>query len=320
MDFLRFLQSLRNPVCDTLVAAVTYLGDEIFFMVVGMVMLWCVNKKWGYRFMIAGLAGTTLNQLLKAIFLIPRPWVLDPTFAIVEAARAAATGYSFPSGHTQSAALVFGMLAMWAHKKWVTVLAVVMTLLVGFSRMYLGVHTPMDVGVSLATGLLTVLGACWLFDRAEHSGRGKAAIGLGSWLFSLVLVLYVLFAPKREANVAEFDLHGLKSAWTLLGTLTGMLIAWWVDERHTRFEVKAVWWVQLIKAGGGLLIVLALKEGLKPLLNPIFGEAMVKHAIRYGLMAVGGGVLWPMAFRRLAALGNDAPAHPAADRNRGLTK
>ena len=145
MDFLRFLQSLRNPVCDTLVAAVTYLGDEIFFMVAGMVMLWCVNKKWGYRFMIAGLAGTTLNQLLKAIFLIPRPWVLDPTFAIVEAARAAATGYSFPSGHTQSAALVFGMLAMWAHKKWVTVLAVVMTLLVGFSRVYVGAHYPTDV-------------------------------------------------------------------------------------------------------------------------------------------------------------------------------
>lgn len=308
MDFLRFLQTLRNPVCDALVGAVTYLGDEIFFMVVGMIMLWCVNKKWGYRFMIAGLAGTVLNQLLKAIFLIPRPWVLDPTFTIVEAARAAATGYSFPSGHTQSAALVFGMLAMWANRKWVTVLAVVMTLLVGFSRMYLGVHTPLDVGVSLATGLVTVLFFCRLFDRAEHSGRGRIAIGAGAWLFSLALVAYVLWAPRREANVAEFDLHGLKSAWTLLGTLTGMLIAWWVDEHHTHFDVKAVWWVQAIKAGGGLLIVLALKAGLKPLMGLVFGDAMFSHALRYCLMAVGGGVLWPMAFNRLAALGNNARA------------
>lgn len=49
------------------------MGDETFFMVIGMFVFWCVNKKWGYRFMILGLSGTALNQLLNAIFLIPRP-------------------------------------------------------------------------------------------------------------------------------------------------------------------------------------------------------------------------------------------------------
>ena len=145
MTILRWLEGLRTPWLDSLMSAVTELGDETVFMVAGLVILWCVNKRWGFRFLLTGLTGSVVNQLLKAIFLIPRPWVLDPSFTIVESARAGATGYSFPSGHTQSAATLFGTLAMWSRRRWSTLLCVAMVLLVGFSRMYLGVHTPADV-------------------------------------------------------------------------------------------------------------------------------------------------------------------------------
>ena len=158
MAFLKLLESLRTPAGEWLAGAITLLGEETFFTVLGLIIVWCCNKKWGFRFLLTGLTGTAVNQLLKAIFLVPRPWILDPEFTIVESARAGATGYSFPSGHTQSAATVFGVLALWARKKWVTVCCVLAVLLVGFSRMYLGVHTPLDVGVSLGTGLITVLG------------------------------------------------------------------------------------------------------------------------------------------------------------------
>lgn len=117
MELLRLLESIRTPFGEQFAALVTRLGEETFFMLAGLLILWCLDKKWGFRFMVAGLAGTTLNQLLKAIFLIPRPWVLDPEFTIVESARAAATGYSFPSGHTQSATTVFGTTAAWRKKQ-----------------------------------------------------------------------------------------------------------------------------------------------------------------------------------------------------------
>ena len=94
MAFLKYLAQFRSPFWDEVVAAVTLLGEETFFMILGLMIFWCINKKWGYRFLAIGLSGSSLNQLLKAIFLIPRPWVLDPTFTIVEAAREAATGYS----------------------------------------------------------------------------------------------------------------------------------------------------------------------------------------------------------------------------------
>ena len=113
MELLKVLEGIRTPFLNEIMSIITVLGDETFFMVVGMIMLWCVSKKWGYRLMLIGMTGTAFNQLLKYIFLIPRPWVLDPTFTIVESAREGATGSSFPSGHTHSAVSVFGTLAMW---------------------------------------------------------------------------------------------------------------------------------------------------------------------------------------------------------------
>lgn len=303
MSFLYWLQSIRNPAMDGIMAAVTRLGEETALMVLGMLMLWCINKKWGYRFFLVGLVGNTMNQLLKAIFLIPRPWVLDPKFPIVESARAAATGYSFPSGHTQTVAGICGTFAMWLRKRWATVLCILITLLVGFSRMYLGVHTPLDVGVSLLTGLLVVLALNLLLDKYEDNPKAMLALLLGALAFALVLVLYVNFAPVREANNPEFDAHGRKSAWVCFGTMAGFVVGWWFDAHHLHYETKAVWWAQLLKLVLGAALVMGIRLGMKPLLSAIFGDAQFTNGIRYFLMAVAASVVWPMTFDFWSKLG-----------------
>lgn len=308
MSFLKLLESARTPFGEQLAALITLLGEETFFMLVGLVWVWCIDKRWGFRLLFAGLAGTALNQLLKAVFLVPRPWLIDPEFTIVEAARAAATGYSFPSGHTQSAATVFGMLAARSKRALTVALCVLAVLAVGFSRMYLGVHTPLDVGVSLLTGLLTVLGMNALFNRFEDSVRGRRLLGGLLLGLSVILLLYVNLAPTREANIAQFDAHGLKNAWTLLGTMAGLLLAWYADRRRLHFDTRAVWWAQLLKLGLGLALVLGVRVGLKPLLAPLFGQAPFADGVRYFLMAVAGGVLWPMTFGFFARLGTGEKA------------
>lgn len=304
MEFLKMLQEIRNPVLDVLLGLVTRLGEETILMVAGMAILWCVNKKWGYRLMFVSLAGTALNQLLKAIFLIPRPWVLDPTFEIVESAREAATGYSFPSGHTQTAATVFDTIGMWTKKRWGSALCIVMILLVGFSRMYLGVHTPMDVGVSLLTGAATVGILVPLMQKHDGTDKGRLWLSVGLMISVLVLLGYVLFAPVRPANVPEFDAHGVKAGWTLLGTMAGMILAWHVDAKYIRYETKAVWWAQVIKVAVGLGLVMAVRLGVKPVFTALWGDAMFAHGIRYFLMVVMGGIVWPMSFRWFARVGH----------------
>lgn len=304
MNLLRALESIRMPWLNDVMAVITEFGDETIFMVLGMTILWCLHKAWGFRFMLIGLTGTALNQLLKAIFLIPRPWILDPEFTIVESARSGATGYSFPSGHTQSAVGCFGTLAVWLRKRWVTVACVAAIALVAFSRMYLGVHTPLDVGVSLLTGTATVLLMSFLTRKeGSRAAMWTKAFAMG---IALVLLAYVLFAPAREANVAEFDAHGVKAAWQVVGAMAGMLLAWWVDEKHLHFETKAVWWAQVCKVVLGLALVVAVRSGLKGVLSAIFGDAMFTNGIRYFLMCVVGGILWPMTFRFWGRLGKKA--------------
>ena len=157
MGFLRLLESVRVPALDTLFSGITYFGDELAFLALALLLFWCVDKRTGYYVFVVGLFGTLANQFLKITCRIPRPWVLDPDFTIVEAARAAATGDSFPSGHTQNAVGTFGAIALQTKQRWVRWACIALLLLVPFSRMYLGVHTPLDVGVSFGIMKICVL-------------------------------------------------------------------------------------------------------------------------------------------------------------------
>ena len=103
MELLYWFESIRMPILDTLMSLITHLGEETFFMVAALYVFWCVDKRRGYYLLSVGFAGTLVSQWLKIACRIPRPWVRDPNFTIVESARAQAGGYSFPSGHTQSA-------------------------------------------------------------------------------------------------------------------------------------------------------------------------------------------------------------------------
>jgi len=161
MAILHFLEGIRTPFLDTIVAILTELGGETLFIIFGLLILWCFSKRNGYYLLTVCYSGIILSQFLKILCRIPRPWVQDPSFTIVESAREAATGYSFPSGHTTNATCTAGGIAAIFKKKWVTWLCIVLIILVAFSRMYLGVHTPLDVGVALVISAALVI----LVDR-----------------------------------------------------------------------------------------------------------------------------------------------------------
>ncbi len=297
MSFLYFLEGLRNPVLDALFSVITLLGEETVFMAVGMIVFWCVDKYQGYYLLTTGFLGTVINQFLKMLCRIPRPWVKDPSFTIVESAREAATGYSFPSGHTQTSVGLFGGLSRWNKNTVLRVLAIAACVLVPLSRMYLGVHTPLDVGVSICVALVLIFVAYPLFKKAESSPRVMYIL-LGS--LTLITFAYLLFAVLFPFP-ADTDPHNLesaqKNAYTLLGCILGLTLAYAVDISYTHFPTKAVWWAQLIKIAVGIGLVLLVKEGLRAPLDLIFGGHLISRAVRYFLMVVAGGILWPMTFK-----------------------
>ena len=301
MGFLKFLATLRNPVLDAIMGTITYLGDEIGFMLIAIIFFWCIDKRRGYFVLSVGFLGTILNQFLKLTFRIPRPWVKDPTFEIVESAREAASGYSFPSGHTQNVAGTFGSLVASAKERWFRIVGIVIIALVSLSRMYLGVHTPLDVGVSLAIALVLVLILRPVFVSEKENPKAMYIMIGVMLLCSIGYLCYVSFYPF-PADVDAHNLEsGTKNAYNLLGALLGFAVAYPIERRYIKFDVKGVWWVQILKAVIGLGLVVAAKELLKIPLLPLLGVNLCALA-RYFLMVVMAVAVWPLSFPYLNKL------------------
>ena len=304
MEFLYFLEGLRAPWLDSLMSAVTELGGETAFLAAALILFWCVDKRQGYYLMAVGFLGTLTSQFMKLACRIPRPWVRDPDFTIVESARADAGGYSFPSGHSQSSVGTFGTIALGAKRGWVRILCIVLCVLVPFSRMYLGVHTPADVLVGSGMALVFLFAL-----RPVVYGREGKNIPI---LFAVMIALSAAFLLYTEhypfpADIDQENLQSaVKNSYTLLGALLGMVIVYFVDEKKLHFPTEGVWYAQLLKLAGGLILVLAVKSGLKAPLEALFGGHMVSRAVRYALVVLAAGLVWPLTFPWFAKLGRKA--------------
>lgn len=300
MEFLYFLEKLRVPVLNEFMLLITQFGEETAFLVAAIVVFWCVDKYKGYYILSVGFLGTLANQFMKLAFRVPRPWVLDSNFTILEQAREAASGYSFPSGHSQSAVGTFGGIAYMVKNRWVRIAAIVIAVLVPLSRMYIGVHTPTDVlvGSGMAVALILLLKPIVLGGK-----RKSMAILMGVMILAAAAYMcYVELFPFP----ADIDAHNLesaiKNAYTLAGALLGLVVVYIVDEKWQNFTVDAIWWAQIIKVGIGLLLILSVKSGLKTPLNLLLGES-VGRAARYFLMVIVAGVIWPMSFKWFSKFG-----------------
>lgn len=303
MDILYALEKIRTPFWNGVMSAVTQLGGEVIFIVAAVVVFWCVSKWEGYYLMTIAFCGTVLNQFLKLICRVPRPWVRDPNFTIVESARAEATGYSFPSGHTQNAIGLFGGMARWGGRRWVRLGLTALALVIAFSRMYLGVHTPADVGVSLVLAAALVLGLYPLMRRAQekprYMGYVLAAMLVVSGAFVVFVETYGFPADMDAENLAS----GIGNAWKMLGAVAGMTLAWLLDRRYIHFETQAVWWVQVIKVAVGMALLLAIKSGLKAPLLALLGHEGLAGGVRYFLLVLVAGAVWPLVFRPMSKWG-----------------
>ncbi len=310
MSFLYLLEKLRAacPPLAYLFGALTYLGDEAAFLAVAVIVLWCVSKREGYYLLTVGFLGTILNQFLKIICRVPRPWQIDPGFSIFEPAREAATGYSFPSGHTQNATGTYGGLAMWhglrasgrARILWFAIPSALIVL-VAFSRMFLGVHAPADVLTSLGIGLLLVLLLHPFFERERSPLTMVYGVAAMAGLALLYLLFVELFPHPADVDVAHLY-EARKNGYTLLGAVLGVLVMTILEWRGISYDTKATPLGQLVKTVPGLLLVLGVKEGLKPFLALLFGEHPAAALPRYFLLVLFAGFVWPLTFRRLGTL------------------
>lgn len=293
MELLHWLQDIRIPVLNEFFLLITHLGEETAFLVIALIVFWCVDKRQGYYILSIGFIGTVLNQFLKLSFHIARPWVKDPTLQPVAGSVAEATGFSFPSGHTQSSVTTLGGIGLMNRQKWLRITMAVLCVLVPFSRLYLGVHTPADVGVSLVIAIVLLFAVRPVFTTEKNT---PFYILMGIMIAMAVgLCAYVHLWEFPQEVQGDNLIHGTESAYTLLGAVLGLPVVYFMDQKILHFSTKAPWYLQIAKVALGLALVLVVKTGLKAPLNLLFGE-LPGRAVRYFLTVLTAGCLCPWIF------------------------
>ncbi len=305
MGVLYALESIRTPALDKIMSVITLLGGELFFMVIAVTVFWCVSKREGYYLMIVGFFGTVINQFLKNTLRAP---AVDtgPGFHHCGVCPGGGHGVFLPSGHTQNAVATYGGIARYTRRGWLRVVLVVLTVLIAFSRMYLGVHTPLDVGVSFLIAAVLVLVVYPLMEEAD-----RRPVVLTYTILAMVVcsgAFVGVSVPAGDTGAAAEDtanyVSALENGWKLLGATLGMLVSNIADRKHIRFETQAVWWAQLIKLAVGFGCLLAIRSGLKALLIALLGgNAAIAGGIRYLLVVLFAGCVWPLTFWWFSRLG-----------------
>ena len=302
MQFLELLANLRTPLLDKAFLLITELGGEMAFIAISVIVFWCVSKRDGYLLLCVGFLGTVANQFLKISFRILRPWVANPDFSAVSEAIPEASGFSFPSGHTQNSIGTFGSIFIITKRTWIRVISLIICILVPFSRMYLGVHTPLDVFFSFFLAILVIMVAKPLLYKAYNSTKG-IYIFLGAMaIIALAFLFYMefIFDPSiLPASQMHNYISALKNSYMIFGALLGVIIATPIERKRVNFSTSGKWYTQIIKVLLGLTLVLGLLEGLKLPLNAIFDEYTIARAIRYCLVVVFVIAIYPISFKWL---------------------
>lgn len=290
MSFLYFLEGIRNPVLNALFQFFTFFGEELFVIAAICLLYWCVDKILAYKVAFSYFAAGLMVQAMKITFRVPRPWVIDPNFKPVESAVGTATGYSYPSGHTQGSTSLFGTIALASKEKWIRIVCVIMFLMIGLSRMYLGVHTPKDV----FTAMVLSLAIAWLVNKELGSYLlnrcNDLKISAAMFIFSVVIILYALFL--YGSGILEF--RYAQDCCKAAGAGLGFSVGWYIERRFINFDTRASLPAQILKALIGLAVAIMLQNGLKL----VIGTTLPAHCIRYFLLVMWVIVLYPMIFKR----------------------
>ncbi len=306
MQILNALAAIRNPFLNYLMMGITTAGSEAGSVLAVLIIYWCVNKYDGYYMMANFMFGTASVLGVKACVQVPRPFVAHQDFQIVDMAKSTADGFSFPSGHSENATVLFGGLATLYKNKIVRILCAVMIGLVMFSRLYLGAHYPTDVLGGFAVGIAILLVMRHLLRNRETDPKIIPIVfGIGGAIF-LAVTLVTELGPWKNPENQQFIEATVKNLSTVTGLILATAAAAPVERKYVNFDTHAVWWVQILKVILGGLIMLALRAVLKIPLHAIFKTFCVGDILRYFFMGFAGICIWPMTFDWFSRLGPKA--------------
>ena len=308
IQYLLWLQELRNAtggIFDEFFNAVSKFAVDIM-PYLPFVIFWAVDKKWGYRFITTWGIGELVNGMIKLTVCAYRPWIRSDLIEPAGDSKVAATGYSFPSGHTTVATVTYGTVFVWQkdRRKWLAVICAVMILLTGFSRNFLGVHTPQDVIVGFSVSVINILiiGAV----QKKVSGNEKVIdiltfVGLGA---VVAAILYITLKPYPmdyvDGQLLVDPQKMMNDSFKACGAFTGFMIGSYIERHYLHYEIPVGTFELPMLACVGAGIMFAWKEWFAPAtIVAAFGDHWGNFIARL-LMVLFAVIVSPIVIRKLA--------------------
>ncbi len=273
LQIIRFIQSFATPWLDQVMIVITWFGQEMIIAAILAFVYWSLDKRLGRLAAISAFTGTVLNCGLKGVFMVPRPIGTPGVRTLYEST---AGGYSFPSGHTQTAASAYFALVR-PNQNYGYLTAGLLCVLVGLSRLYLGVHWPLDVVVGLSLGFFVAIGYTYLYD----------SIGSLAFLFGIVGAVLAVFFLLPFPVSDDF--------YKAFGGFVGVALGCLFEERFVDFTVKRGFFRGAIRWVLGLAMVYFLRLGF----SMVMPAGHLFYMAEYGAATFFLMGLYPLIFKHI---------------------
>jgi membrane-associated phospholipid phosphatase len=286
-DVIAAAQSWRSPGLDLAMKAITFLGSEYFFLIALPLIFWCVDERRGIRMGFLLFFSLFANLALKDLIALPRPYeTRKELFVVIE------EGASMPSWHAQGSAGFWGAMIGWIKGPLGIILAILLPLLIGFSRVYLGVHYPTDVLAGWALGAAILALYHFLEPR----------------LLPLVKKLHERFQIALVAGLAWLmclaHLENVGPGAAFFGIGLGYIL----NRKHLRFSAKGGFGARALRALPGIVILVGLYLGLKRFLpGDEAANGRLFRFLRYGIIGFWTSFGAPWLFQALKLAGRNDP-------------
>lgn len=308
IQYLLFLQGLRlstGGIFDEFFNAISKIAVDIMPFV-PFIIFWCADKKWGYRLLATLGIGEVVNGLIKLTVCAYRPWIRSELIHPAGDSKVAATGYSFPSGHTMCATTMYGSLFVWQRekRKWFAIFCCVMIALTGFSRNFLGVHTPQDVLVGLVESiiLIAIIGVVQKkVDGDEKKLDILSILGIIAVTGTLIYITQKSYPMDYVNGKLLVDpVKMQKDCFSACGMALGLILGSYIERHFIHYEIPYGAKNLPLLTAAGFMIALAWKEFLAKAIvvfafGNLWGNLLKSFVLWIFVIAV-----WPLFIRKWA--------------------
>lgn len=246
IQYLLALQDLRNAtgnVFNEFFNALSKFAVDILPLL-PFAIFWGLDKKWGYFFLINQWVGEVLNGVIKLTACAYRPWIRSDLIEPAGDSKVAATGYSFPSGHTMVSTVLYGSAFVWQRKKrrWLAAICAVLILLTGFSRNFLGVHTPQDVIVGFVESVLIIAVVSFLQKKINGNQKVLDILTVVGAAAVVIVLIYIQVKPypmdyDSSGNLLVDPSKMMNDCFKACGGLLGFLVGSFIDRHYLHYRI-----------------------------------------------------------------------------------